>query len=238
MPNRIIHEKALRSGSLAKLSAHAERLFWRLMVVADDQGRFDAFPATVKANCFPRLVDEIKTKDVLAWMAELGAECCKFYTVDGGEYGYFVKWAEYQRIYGNKPKFPQPPADCGSSPQIPALILNSSSTTTSTPITTTTCPSVMNGDFELFWEVYPKKTGKKAALQAWNKAKDRPPVADIIQAIEMQNKTQQWMKENGQFIPNPSTWLNQGRWDDDVTAMESAVRRGMNSFLERHKEDA
>lgn len=25
------------------------------------------------------------------------------------------------------------------------------------------------------------------------------------------------MKENGRYIPNPTTWLNQGRWDDEVT---------------------
>lgn len=195
--------------------------------MADDQGRFDAFPSAVKANCFPRLVDEIKTKDVLAWMDELGAECCKYYTVDGGQYGYFVKWPEYQRVYGNNPKFPQPPADCGSSPQNPALILNSSSITTT--ITTTTCPSVMDGDFEKFWESYPKKTGKKAALQAWKKAKDRPSVVDILQAIESQKKTQQWAKENGQFIPNPSTWLNQGRWADK--SVESTGVYDPNGFL-------
>lgn len=156
MANRIIHEKALRSGTLAKLSAEAERLFWRLLVVADDQGRFDAFPSTVKANCFPRLVDEIKTRDVIAWMEELGAECCKFYTAFGCQYGCFVKWSEYQRIYGNRPKFPPPPAECGELPQISAdcgevpqisaecgelprnsaLILNSISTSTSISI----CP--------------------------------------------------------------------------------------------------
>jgi hypothetical protein len=26
--------------------------------------------------------------------------------------------------------------------------------------------------------------------------------------------TYQWRKDGGQFIPNPATWLNQGRWDD------------------------
>ena len=109
MPNRLIHEKALRSHTLARLSAEAERLFWRLTAIADDQGRFDAYPSTVKADCFPTMVDSVKTKDVIAWLVELSQECCKFYTVDGRQYGYFVKWAEYQRIYGNKPKFPQPP---------------------------------------------------------------------------------------------------------------------------------
>jgi hypothetical protein len=25
----------------------------------------------------------------------------------------------------------------------------------------------------------------------------------------------QWQRENGRFIPNPATWINQGRWDDE-----------------------
>jgi hypothetical protein len=75
--------------------------------------------------------------------------------------------------------------------------------------------TVEPGEFELFWSAYPKKVGKKDALRAWEKAKDRPLVVDIIQAIDKAKKSPQWMKENGQFIPNPSTWINQGRWDDE-----------------------
>lgn len=69
-------------------------------------------------------------------------------------------------------------------------------------------------DFEQFWQAYPKKIGKKAALQAWEKAIDKPAVVDIIKALDIANKSEQWTKDNGQFIPNPSTWLNQGRWTD------------------------
>ena len=27
----------------------------------------------------------------------------------------------------------------------------------------------------------------------------------------------QWQRDNGQYIPHPATWLNQGRWDDELT---------------------
>lgn len=239
MPNRLIHEKALRSHTLARLSAEAERLFWRLTAIADDQGRFDAYPSTVKADCFPTMVDSVKTKDVIAWLVELSQECCKFYTVDGRQYGYFVKWAEYQRIYGNKPKFPQPPADCGSSPQSPALILTPTPTpiTTSTPISTTTCPSVMDDEFEQFWMAYPKRVGKKDALKAWKAAKDKPPLTDILLALKHAKEGEQWMRDGGQFIPHPSTWLNKGRWADDAQPVVSAFQRGMDDFLSRHGGD-
>ena len=39
----------------------------------------------------------------------------------------------------------------------------------------------------------------------------------LIAAIERQKQSQQWIKDDGQYIPNPATWLNQGRWEDEVT---------------------
>ena len=38
----------------------------------------------------------------------------------------------------------------------------------------------------------------------------------MIAAIAEQEKSEQWQKEGGQFVPNPATWLNQGRWDDEI----------------------
>lgn len=93
-------------------------------------------------------------------------------------------------------------------------------------------------EFEAFWAAYPRKVGgKKAALKAWQKAKDRPPLPDIMAVIERAKQTEQWKKDGGQFIPYPTTWLNKGMWADDLSRMDSAFVRGMNSFLERHKEE-
>jgi transcription elongation factor len=36
-----------------------------------------------------------------------------------------------------------------------------------------------------------------------------------MKALEWQRKCDQWTKDNGQFVPNPETWLNQGRWNDE-----------------------
>lgn len=67
--------------------------------------------------------------------------------------------------------------------------------------------------FDVFWKVYPKKVGKDAALKSWNKLK--PNLAEVLQALEWQIESEQWTKQNGQFIPNPATYLNQGRWQDE-----------------------
>jgi hypothetical protein len=89
-------------------------------------------------------------------------------------------------------------------------------------------------DFETFWKAYPKKIGKKAAEQAWRKAKDKPNVVDTLQAIENAKHSDQWTKENGQFIPNPSTWINQGRWADEPIKKQAST---LEAFLNRKDHD-
>lgn len=71
-------------------------------------------------------------------------------------------------------------------------------------------------DFESFWKVYPKKVAKKEAFKAFKKIKT--PVSILIDAVEKQKKSDQWTRDHGQYIPYPTTWLNQERWvmeDDD-----------------------
>lgn len=69
-------------------------------------------------------------------------------------------------------------------------------------------------DFEQFWQQYPRKIGKKAAHLAWRKAHDKPPLQDVLLAVDRAKRSEQWTKEHGQYIPHPATWLNQGRWSD------------------------
>jgi hypothetical protein len=71
--------------------------------------------------------------------------------------------------------------------------------------------------FEQFWKAYPRKIGKQAALKSWIRQRGKPPIADVIAAIEEQKRTEQWQKNGGEFIPHPSTWINQGRWEDSTT---------------------
>ena len=76
--------------------------------------------------------------------------------------------------------------------------------------------------FDRFWEIYPKKKGKGAALKAWKKIKTPMTMLPIIlKAVEDQKKTEDWKKNHGQYIPHPATWLNQGRWEDEVEKQDS-----------------
>lgn len=73
--------------------------------------------------------------------------------------------------------------------------------------------------FDEFWLAYPKKVGKGQAIKTW--AKINPPIAEILKSLAWQKTSEQWMKDAGQFIPNPSTYLNQQRWLDEPAGMQS-----------------
>jgi hypothetical protein len=73
-----------------------------------------------------------------------------------------------------------------------------------------------NKDFELFWMHYPKKVGKKKVQDKFNA--NNYPIDLIIKNIRLQKKSEQWT--NYKFIPNPETYLNQERWNDEVVLPE------------------
>lgn len=71
--------------------------------------------------------------------------------------------------------------------------------------------------FEKFWEIYPRKIGKAAALKAFDKAIKKADSARIIESLE--NWVYRGNLPEMQFIPHPTTWLNQERWQDDLEAI-------------------
>lgn len=71
--------------------------------------------------------------------------------------------------------------------------------------------------FDEFWNAYPKKAGKQPALKAFKKINWRKVYfADVMAALERHKQSAQWTKDDGQFVPNATTWLNQARWEDDL----------------------
>ena len=74
-------------------------------------------------------------------------------------------------------------------------------------------PTAIDADFERFWKAYPNKTGKEYARKCFVKVTEN--VNTLIEAVERQKTWDRWTKEGGKFIPNPSTWLNQKRWEDE-----------------------
>jgi len=68
--------------------------------------------------------------------------------------------------------------------------------------------------FKKFWDNYPRKIGKVNAQKAFNKASQAVGVDKILEAVKP--FADSVAKKEMKYIPHPATWLNQGRWDDEL----------------------
>lgn len=70
--------------------------------------------------------------------------------------------------------------------------------------------------FDEFWKTYPRKIGKKRALVAYENSLTNTVTEDkIIRAAKSYADHIRKEKTEEQYIAHPTTWLNQGRWDDE-----------------------
>lgn len=112
MPNRIIKESICRSDSIDSLSWFEEVLFYRLIVVCDDYGRFDGRPAVVKGSCFP-LKDDITKKQIADALNKLSTVgLVRGYEVCGKSFLQLTAWEKHQQIRAKNSKYPAPDETC------------------------------------------------------------------------------------------------------------------------------
>ena len=109
MPNRWLRDSILASRTLAELSDFAERLFFRLLVVCDDYGRFNSDPAIVRSVCFPLLTQTIKCARIEKALDELiRSGIARFYLTEGKVIGELIKFTRMNRPRAKKSKFLEP----------------------------------------------------------------------------------------------------------------------------------
>lgn len=114
MPNRIIKESICRSDTINSLKPFEEVLFYRLIVVCDDYGRFDGRPSVIKGYCFPlkdTAVNDIKA--ALAKLVETGL--VELYEVQGKPVLQLSTWSRHQQIRAKKSKYPSPDEACSKT---------------------------------------------------------------------------------------------------------------------------
>ncbi|WKN20841.1 helix-turn-helix domain-containing protein [Azotobacter vinelandii] len=71
--------------------------------------------------------------------------------------------------------------------------------------------------FNSFWKLYPRKQDKAKAQKAWAKLKVTPELfALIVAGLSAQVASADWLKDDGRYVPMPTTWLNGRRWEDEV----------------------
>ena len=116
---------------------------------------------------------------------------------------------------------------------------NNTLTLTGSSVCATTGPSQFYLDFERFWKAYPKKRNKETARRAFKKLKG-VSIETLLEAIEKQKRSQDWLKDGGQYIPYPATWLNAGGWENEVGESSDGLDNLRNlyaMFEEEEKND-
>ena len=73
----------------------------------------------------------------------------------------------------------------------------------------------MDYDFDIFWEAYPLKKGKRDAEKHWKRYK--PDLSEALAYLEKQKQERIWLKHNKRFVPewkHGSTWVFNECWTD------------------------
>jgi len=68
--------------------------------------------------------------------------------------------------------------------------------------------------FDVFWNLYPRKVGKKKATALWSKLNGQEQQA-VIKGLKLWKQAEQWHRDGGKFVPYASTFLAQRRWEDE-----------------------
>jgi uncharacterized protein YdaU (DUF1376 family) len=89
-------------------------------------------------------------------------------------------------------------------------------------------PTLPTEWFDSFWSAYPRKVAKAEALKAFTKINpDETVLAKMLASVNTSKQSTDWLKDGGQFVPFPSTWLNQRRWEDESSEQTNVHFEGM-----------
>ena len=211
---RMLQNRISKSQKMSLLSSDTVRLLYTWMLShLDVNGNFYADPVMVNNLVFTRLGHSVKTvANALDELEQVGL--ILRYNVNGESY------LNYPDFNDKQPKLNPSKEGISDIPELTQALIQSNADAKVPNIREEKIKireekiTAQSDGFDDFWMSYPKKVNKKEALSAWKKAK-RPELDIIIQAIEKQKLSDQWMKDGGQYIPYPSSWLNKERWNDE-----------------------
>ena len=73
-------------------------------------------------------------------------------------------------------------------------------------------------NFEKFWSAYPtckRKSDKSGTAKTFSKHEGGFDLEILLSILEKQKADTSWVKQDGEFIPSPSVWLNQKQWENE-----------------------
>lgn len=232
MPNyRLIHAN-YRTGRKSKQLTELELIVWLAYLQSADD--FGVCPASArKLQGDDPWLDRRPTKMVQRCIDRLiTVGLVRTFSEDGDVYLYQPDWQDYQKIkYPSTTSYPSVPEEewphCSEktrelfSKRLREDFGNIREALLDLPTANANPNAKANANalkeaFDRFWACYPNKTGKEAARKAWAKIKPDAELTErMLAALEWQRQQPQWLQDGGKFIPHPTTWLNQGRWQDE-----------------------
>ena len=84
-------------------------------------------------------------------------------------------------------------------------------------------------DFERWWKIYPRKVGKYKAAPLFAKVCNRMNFDELMDATI--RFAQSMDGQEKRFIPHPTTWLNQERWNDELSVEPHNVQKEVLSAM-------
>ena len=229
MPNRWLRDSILASRTLAELSDFAERLFFRLLVVSDDYGRFNSDPTIVRSVCFPLRGQSIKRVRIEKALDELiRSGIARFYLTEGKVIGELINFTRFNRPRAKKSKFLEPGHQFlrtfeNIREQMRAYETQEGHGRASTDRyrDRTSDPNsdldLVAEQFEEFYKAYPRRQAKQDAEEAWRKLNPNEQLFSRILA-DIRNR---FRTIDPNFIPLPAKYLNGARWNDEIIANQA-----------------
>ena len=211
---RTIKPEFFTSEDIVSLPAFARLLYIALWCEADREGRFAWKPKTFKIRYFP--ADNVVITELCSELIESG-----LVVLYGDGLAYIPKFSRHQHVNPRESKSELP------DPTAPNLrVIHASPPVTDTQVGREGregkehASSTHEKSFEEFWKIYPKKKAKGDAEKFWLKMKPNEHLVDeILQAVQRATTSVSWLKNGGEFIPYPATWLNQKGWLDETVKL-------------------
>jgi hypothetical protein len=207
---------------LSECDPLARILFAGLWCMADREGRMECHPKRIKAEVLPydtcdvtKLLDQLRMKGFVV-----------VYRYEDENYIEIPTFSQHQNCHIKEAASTIPAPDSNSSCTVAVGPLSSFLL----PLTESPLPStpkrgraqVLNESkerFDKFWTEYPRKVAKGDAENAWAKINPSEHLTgEILSAVQRAKTSTDWLKDSGQYIPYPATWLNRKGWEDEFNA--------------------
>ena len=217
---RTIKPEFWQDEKLAPLAPIHRLVFLGLISQADDAGRLVDSPRLLNGLIFPSTEDDCS--ESIEILASLG-RVLRYTSHSGQQLLQVVGWPQHQRVVNpSRYNLPDPPPQTQSPQTVKPDYLEpnedvvtpeldpKSPTVYHLPSTIYPTKDAFEGDFKIFWERYPLKVGKKAALKAYQARRRAGAEPEAI--LDGLTRYLAFKTATQERHHNPATFLGPNEW--------------------------